>query len=185
MFANSDRRLPHGWLGQRSTTPGTRRPWPARHGSGAMAPDPMDIGPTRRTQRSPSPGRHSTRYQPGGPLTANEWSDQVEWLQRQLTSQHKTVADHAHLLGQLTTTTLPAANVKIDNLAASVLCRFCKYEMCMPSHCHIWCCFPFLSRSGNVHHCGDNSDAALSWVVQVMTSQHIAARTPPAHHPCT
>ena len=112
--------MPAHNLGARSATPGTRRPWPARHGSGALAPDPMDIGPTRRTQRSPSPGRHATQFQPAGPLTANEWSDQVEWLQRQLTTLSRTISDHAHLLGQLTSVTLPAADTKIDKLAGLI-----------------------------------------------------------------
>ena len=121
---HGERRLRPGLLTSHSATASARRPWPARHGSGATGSDPMDIGPPRRTQRSPSPGRRTTQYQPGGPVTATEWSDQVEWLQRQLTSLNKTVAGHAHLLGQLTTTTLPAANVKIDTLAGSTDQRF-------------------------------------------------------------
>ena len=101
-----------------------RRPWPARHGSGATGSDPMDIGPQRRSQRTPSPGRRTHQFAPGGPITASEWSDQVEWLQRQITMLSKSVSDHAHVLGQLQSQTLPAANDKIDKLAASVDQRF-------------------------------------------------------------
>ena len=60
-----------------------------------------DIGPRApRRVRSNSPGRR-VPLQPGGPITATEWNDQVDWLQRQLTTMTRSVNDHAHLLGQL------------------------------------------------------------------------------------
>ena len=122
--ASGPRGLRHGLLSTRSLGSSARRPWPARHGSGATGSDPMDIGPPRRAQRTPSPGRRTHQFAPGGPVTATEWTDQIEWLQRQLTTLAKSVADHAHVLGQLQTVTLPAANEKIDTLAGSADQRF-------------------------------------------------------------
>ena len=91
-----------------------------RHGSGAAGSDPMDdVGPQLpRRRRSNSPGRRD-HLQPGGPMNAADWSDQVEWLQRQLTTLSKTVADHAHLLGQLTNAesgAIPAVNARLSSL---------------------------------------------------------------------
>ena len=95
-----------------------------RHGSGAGS-DPMDTGFQRRRARTPSPGRRD--HQPGGPVTASEWSDQIEWLQRQLTVLNRTVNDHAHLIGKMKTeleTTIPAIIQRVSNLETSVNKRF-------------------------------------------------------------
>ena len=85
----------------------------------------MDTGFQRRRARTPSPGRRD--HQPGGPVTASEWSDQIEWLQRQLTGLNRTVNDHAHLIGKMKTeleTTIPAIVQRISNLETSVNKRF-------------------------------------------------------------
>ena len=85
----------------------------------------METGFRRRKPRSPSPGRGD--FQPGGPLTRGEWSDQIEWLQRQITVLNKTVTDHAHVIGKLKTElehTVPAVVQRIDALETSVNERF-------------------------------------------------------------
>ena len=71
-----------------------------RHGSGAGT-DPMDTGFRRRKPRSPSPDRGRTNFQPGGPLTAGEWTDQIDGLQQQIQSLNKIVSDHACVIGKL------------------------------------------------------------------------------------
>ena len=56
-------------------------------------------------------------------MNAADWSDQVEWLQRQLTTLSKTVADHAHLLGQLTNAesgAIPVVNARLSSLTTFV-----------------------------------------------------------------
>ena len=69
-----------------------------QYGSGAGSV-PMDTGYRRRQPRSPSPERDELR--PGGPIMRGEWSDQIEWLRRQITTLNSTVADHAHAIAKL------------------------------------------------------------------------------------
>ena len=86
----------------------------------------METGFRRRRPRSPSPGRGD--FQPGGPLMRGEWADQIEWLQRQITVLNKTVADHAHVIGQLKTeltqSTVPTIVQRISTLETNVEQRF-------------------------------------------------------------
>ena len=98
-----------------------------RHGSGAGT-DPMDTGFRRRKPRSPSPDRGRTNFQPGGPITAGEWTDQIDGLQQQIQSLNKIVSDHACVIGKLKSeleqSTVPAIVQRIEALERSVNQRF-------------------------------------------------------------
>ena len=65
-----------------------------RHGSGAAASRSDRSQQRRGRQRTPSPSRRN--FMPGGPVTATEWDDMVQNLQRQIYQMGKTLADHAH-----------------------------------------------------------------------------------------
>ena len=102
-----------------------------QHGSGARS-DPMNTDQPRRRQRSNSADRLHVRRgtMPGGPVTATEWSDQIESLQHQIRAIDRTVADHAHVIGQLRTSVNEANTVhssmakQIEDLATHTDRRF-------------------------------------------------------------
>lgn len=101
-----------------------------RHGSGAPASRSDRSQQRRGRQRTPSPSRRA--FMPGGPITATEWDDMVQNLQRQIYQMGKTLADHAHTIGllkaELQQSTVPTIVQRIHDLETSVTERFASVD---------------------------------------------------------